>query len=79
MIAHDPLHRSGRAELPHPAPTLGEDAQAHERIGMTDTSRLLAQQGIYFTAQYPTCTSPCQRFDAALAGGSAWLGAVVIR
>jgi hypothetical protein len=31
----------------------------------------LAQQGIYFTAQYPTCTSPCQRFDAALAGGSA--------
>jgi hypothetical protein len=31
----------------------------------------LAQQGMYFTAQYPTCTSPCQRFDAALAGGSA--------
>jgi hypothetical protein len=31
MIAHDPLHRSGQAELPHPAPTLGEDAQAHER------------------------------------------------
>jgi len=27
MIAHDPLHRSGRAELPHPAPTLGEDAK----------------------------------------------------
>jgi hypothetical protein len=32
---------------------------------------LLAQQGIYFTAPYPTCTSPCQRFDAALAGNSA--------
>jgi len=31
---------------------------------------LLAQQGMYFTAQYPTCTSPCQRFDAALASGS---------
>jgi len=31
----------------------------------------LAQQGMYFTAQYPTCTSPCQRFDAALASGSA--------
>jgi len=31
----------------------------------------LARQGIYFTAQYPTCTSPCQRFDAALASGSA--------
>jgi hypothetical protein len=32
---------------------------------------LLAQQGMYFTAQYPTCTFPCQRFDAALASGSA--------
>jgi len=32
---------------------------------------LFAQQVIYFTAQYPTCTSPCQRFDAALAGNSA--------
>jgi hypothetical protein len=31
----------------------------------------LARQGMYFAAQYPTCTSPCQRFDAALAGGSA--------
>jgi hypothetical protein len=39
MIAHDPLHRSGRAELPHPAPTLGNNAQAHERIRMTDTRR----------------------------------------
>ena len=39
MIAHDPLHRSGRAALPHPAPTLGDDAQAHEGIRMTDTSR----------------------------------------
>jgi len=38
MIAPDPLHRSGRAELPHPAPTLGEDAQVHERIRMTDRS-----------------------------------------
>jgi len=28
MIAHDPLLRSGRAELPHPAPTLGENAGA---------------------------------------------------
>ena len=32
---------------------------------------LLAQRGMYFTAQYPTCTSPCQQFDAALASGSA--------
>ena len=39
MITHDPLHRAGRAELPHPAPTLGEHAQAHERIRMTNLSR----------------------------------------
>jgi hypothetical protein len=32
---------------------------------------LLTHQGIYFTAQYPTCTSPYQRFDATLTGGSA--------
>lgn len=31
----------------------------------------LSRQGIYFTAQYPTCTSPCQRFVVTLAGGSA--------
>jgi hypothetical protein len=31
----------------------------------------LARQGIYFAAQYPTCTFPCQRFDATLTGGSA--------
>jgi len=28
MIAHNPLHRSGRAALPHPAPALGDDAEA---------------------------------------------------
>src|SRR5215472_16360934 len=39
MIAHNPLHRSGRAELPHPAPTLGKDAQAYERIRMTNARR----------------------------------------
>jgi hypothetical protein len=31
----------------------------------------LAQQGMDFTVQYPTCTSLCQRFVAALASGSA--------
>jgi len=38
-IAEHPLHRSGRAALPHPAPTLGDDAEAHEGIGMTDVRR----------------------------------------
>ena len=27
-ITHDPLHGSGRAELPHPALALGDDAHA---------------------------------------------------
>jgi hypothetical protein len=36
MIAHNPLHGSGQAALPHPALALGEDAHAAERIGMTD-------------------------------------------
>jgi hypothetical protein len=40
------------------------------RVGIPEYL-LLAQQGMDFTAQSPTCTSPCQRFDAALTGGSA--------
>jgi hypothetical protein len=36
IVADHPLPRSGRAALPHPAPTLGDDAQAHEGIGMAD-------------------------------------------
>ena len=36
MIAHNPLHGSGQAGLPHPALALGEDAHAVQRIGMTD-------------------------------------------
>jgi len=36
MIAHNPLHGSGRAVLPHPALALGNDAHATQGIGMTD-------------------------------------------
>jgi len=32
-MARDPLRRSGQALLTHPAPTLGDDAQALERKG----------------------------------------------
>jgi hypothetical protein len=39
MVAHDPLHRSGRAVLPHPAPALGHSAKSHQRIRLTDTRR----------------------------------------
>src|ERR1700756_3629445 len=36
MIAHNPLHGSGRADFPHPALALGDDAEAAQGIGMTD-------------------------------------------
>ena len=36
MIAHNPLHGSGQAALPHPALALGKDAHATQGIGMTD-------------------------------------------
>ncbi len=29
MVTHNPLHRSGRAELPHPALPLGHGVQAY--------------------------------------------------
>src|SRR5262245_13272176 len=38
-IAEHPLHRSGRADFPHPAPTSGDDAKSLERIGMTGSGR----------------------------------------
>src|SRR2546428_5436355 len=31
-VARRPPHRSGRAALPHPAPTLGDDAEPREKI-----------------------------------------------
>ena len=39
MVAHNPLNRSGRAELPHPALASGDDAKAAQRIGVTDAGR----------------------------------------
>src|SRR5438128_3297002 len=36
MVAPDPVHRSGRAELAHPALAVGDDAEPHEGIRMTD-------------------------------------------
>lgn len=36
MVTHNPLHRSGRAALPHPALALGDDAQAHKRFRVAD-------------------------------------------
>jgi hypothetical protein len=36
MIAHNPLHGSGRAAFPHPALALGNNAHAAQGIGITD-------------------------------------------
>ncbi len=36
MIAHNSLHRSGRAALAHPAPPLGNDVYSPEGIGVAD-------------------------------------------
>src|SRR5881227_2365375 len=36
MITHNPLHGSGRADFPHPALSLGDNAHAAQGIGMTD-------------------------------------------
>ena len=38
-ITRDPLHRSGRAALPHPALASGDDAKSPQGIGMTDARR----------------------------------------
>src|SRR5690606_35697870 len=38
MIAHSPLHRSGRAVFPHPAPASGNDAKSPQGIGVAHAS-----------------------------------------
>src|SRR5262245_38324796 len=38
-IARNPLHRSGRAALPHPALASGDDAKSPEGIGVTNACR----------------------------------------
>jgi len=35
MVAHNPLHGSGQAGLPHPALTSGDNAHAAQGIRMT--------------------------------------------
>ena len=64
IIADHPLHRSGRAALPHPAPTSGDDAQALGRIGMADPragGSQRCQQGPYATpGQVIALTAPPQ-------------------
>ena len=39
MVTHNPLYGSGRAGLPHPALTSGDDAQSAQGIRMTNAGR----------------------------------------
>src|SRR5437016_9568411 len=48
MIAHDPLHGSGRAALPHPALALSDNAKAHEGIGLADVGGWQPPVGVAF-------------------------------
>src|SRR6059036_4327822 len=34
VIAHNPLHRSGRADFPHPALASGDDAKSPQGVGV---------------------------------------------
>jgi hypothetical protein len=84
MIAHNPLHGSGRAGFPHPALALGNDAHAAQGIGMTDgrqwqpasdeAPHVGPKDAAVLTAPRQRAMpepSHCRRFDAALASGSA--------
>src|SRR5437016_10960948 len=38
-VARNPLHRSGRAALPHPAPASGDNAKSPQGIRVSDARR----------------------------------------
>ena len=76
MIAHNPLHGSGQAALPHPALALGDDARFPRDVSpyvgpsASPYSVGVPEEGSY-AAEYPAHTFPCQRFDVTLASDSA--------
>jgi len=39
MVAHNPLHRSGQADFPHPALASGDDAKSPQGVWVTDAGR----------------------------------------
>jgi hypothetical protein len=69
MIAHDPLHGSGRADFPHPAPASGNDVRASQWKSMIHAHR---RQPMVDQAPHPSprpmrrpwvcrCTTPVNR------------------
>src|ERR1700722_3706216 len=79
-IADHPLHRSGRAALPHPAPTLGIDAHAHEGIRVADAGgqkpsvdqRRHARPGQMIALTATTQDSPPYAADRKTEGTDRW-------
>ncbi len=80
MITHDPLHRSGRADFPHPAPTSGNNAQSFEGIRMANARRWQVlvgepphpfQQNTSFLATPVQSTVP-KPFDPKSKKGQCW-------
>ena len=57
MVAHDPLHGSGRAAFPHPALASGNDPKSPQGIRMTDAGR-----------RQPTANEPLHPVPANTAG-----------
>jgi hypothetical protein len=63
-IARDPLHGSGRADFPHAALALGNNAHAAERIGMADSRQ--RQPAVDKAPHTSQSTRPfCLRCDSA--------------
>src|SRR6266571_7783498 len=63
-ITSHPLHRSGLAELPHPAPASGNDAKSPQWIRMMDTrpwQPAIEQTAHAFPSQPLPLTAPSQR------------------
>src|SRR6266851_6647881 len=65
-ITSHPLHRSGRAELPHPAPASGNDAKSPQWIRMMDArpwQPVIKQTAHAFPSQPLPLTAPSQRAE----------------
>ena len=63
-ITRNPLHRSGRAALPHPAPASGDDAKSPQGIGVTNARRgqpPLDEPAHPLPGDVPCMTAPRQR------------------
>jgi len=71
-VARLPQHRSGRAGLPHPAPTLGDDAETHEQTVRFNSSTTATGSRSRTTSSTPGPASVTSRTEAAITRTSWW-------